>query len=167
MWLPFNRRSWQQMHCFFTVTLMAWIDSVSLTSSGHSAHLSLAGWLRSILCLFLTLHDVLAFSCPVPGRVILGKQYWIHVIRSDVKIFRKLSSTRAFDDSLFLLDFDSILFYYLFCIALAWFFSGFQFNTRLFTCSMLDFHDTIFWIIHGKDSFISFWWYTWRHLYLF
>ena len=30
--------------------------------------------------------------------------------RSDVKIFRKLSSARAFDDSLFLFDFDSILF---------------------------------------------------------
>jgi hypothetical protein len=36
--------------------------------------------------------------------------YWIHVIRSDVKIFRKLSSAQAFNDSLFLLDFDSILF---------------------------------------------------------
>jgi hypothetical protein len=88
------------------------------------------------------LHDILAFSCPVLGRVILGKQYWIHVSQSDVKIFRKLSSTRAFDDSLFLFDFDSILFILYCARPLAWFFSGLlQFNTCLVTCSMLDFDD--------------------------
>jgi hypothetical protein len=57
----------------------------------------------------------------------------------------------------------------LFCIAFARFVSGFQLRAYLIHAVCLIFvMQTIDNILNnwGKESFISFWWYTWRHLYL-
>jgi hypothetical protein len=112
----------------------------------------------------LPILDVTWRSCffvPSPRPSYIGETVWIHVSPSDAKIFRKLSSARAFEDSLFLFDF-------IYFVLRSHDTSQDLIHLIQFTCSMLDFHyvkgSKIFWIIHGKDS--SFWWYTWRHLYL-
>jgi hypothetical protein len=90
--------------------------------------------------------------------------------RSDANIFRKLSSARAFDDSLFLFDFYSILIrFYLFCIALAWLLLDLRISVYISTCMQYVGYSlhAVYWILtmqridnilnnSSKDSLIYF-----------
>jgi hypothetical protein len=111
----------------------------------------------------------LLFRAQSPGRVILGKQYWIHVIRSiGCKDFSEIvvsSSIRLlfvfirfwFDFIYFVLrSHDSSQDY------------NFQIRGHLHAVCWIFTMQTIDNILNnsGPYSFISFWWYTWRHLYL-
>jgi hypothetical protein len=90
-----------------------------------------------------------------PCQFVGCKDYSEIVVSSSTELV-----SRAFDDSLFLFDFDSILFI-LYCARMI---SSQDFSYEL----NIYMPETIDNILNnsGKDSFISFWWYTWRHLYL-
>ena len=75
-------------------------------------------FMQNMCSLFLTLHDVLAFSCPVPGRVILGEtvQNPCHSV-GRMQIF--FGNCRQLEHSTTLCFYSIFIRFYLFCIALA------------------------------------------------
>ena len=64
---------------------------------------------RAYSSLFLTLHDVLSFSCPVPGRVILGKHTESMSVRRMPRFF---GNCRQFEHSTTLCFYSILIRFY-------------------------------------------------------